>query len=288
MGYGGVNNTNWQTFANNVIEGFKTKIGNAYTNTKNNIVTWATNVKSWFSSIASNSAFAGFASDVINGFKTKIGNSYTDTKSNITTWGSSVLSWFKDYCSYSKFYDVASDVISGFKNGIGNLYSTCKDTISSWGSSIIAWFKSKLDSNSPSKVFETIGEDTVLGFNIGLKSLADSTRPLVDNWANSFTNVQPRLAFAVDTSALNYYDPTSYMSTVDTSVNTRANVMATGFIDGMEEFYRDYLEPTLGQIATDTRRQADKQERTIVQIGTKTISDAVTTQKNADGYSFTK
>ena len=288
MGYGGVNNTNWQTFANNVIEGFKTKIGNAYTNTKSNMVTWANNVKSWFSSIASNSAFAGFASDVINGFKSKIGSAYTETKSNITTWGSSVLSWFKENCSYDKFYSVASDVISGFKNGIGNLYKTCKDTISSWGSSIIDWFKDKLDSNSPSKVFETIGEDTVLGFNIGLKSLADSTRPLVDSWANSFTNVQPRLAFAVDTSALNYYDPTGYMNTVDTSVNTRANVMATGFIDGMEEFYRDYLEPTLGQIAVDTKRQADKQERTIVQIGTKTISDAVTTQKNADGYSFTK
>ena len=55
----------------------------------------------------------------------------------------------------------------------------------------------------------------------------------------------------------------------------------------MREFYHEYVEPTLKDIAADTKRQADKEEKTIVQVGNRTINDAVTTQKKANGYSFT-
>ena len=56
----------------------------------------------------------------------------------------------------------------------------------------------------------------------------------------------------------------------------------------MREFYHEYVEPTLKEIATDTKRQADKKEQTIVQVGNRTINDAVTTQKEANGFSFTE
>ena len=206
------------------------------------------------------------------------------------TFGSSVLRWFKEKASYSKFYSVASDVIDGFKNGIGNLYSTCKSTISSWGSSIISWFKKRFDSNSPSKVFMRIGEDSVLGYNIGLSDEGKKTKDIVNKWANSFTGIQPQFAyaFAVDTSALDYYDSDDYVKSLQSNVNTRNTFTATGFKEGMEEFYKEYVEPTINRMADDVRRQADKQEKTVVQIGNKTISDAVTTQRNADGYSFVK
>lgn len=55
----------------------------------------------------------------------------------------------------------------------------------------------------------------------------------------------------------------------------------------MREFYHEYVEPTLKEIATDTKRQADKKEQTIVKVGNRTINDAVTTQKEANGFSFT-
>lgn len=56
----------------------------------------------------------------------------------------------------------------------------------------------------------------------------------------------------------------------------------------MREFYHEYVEPTLKEIATDTKRQADKKEQTIVKVGNRTINDAVTTQKEANGFSFTE
>lgn len=56
----------------------------------------------------------------------------------------------------------------------------------------------------------------------------------------------------------------------------------------MREFYHEYVEPTLKEIATDTKRQADKKEQTIVKVGNRAINDAVTTQKEANGFSFTE
>lgn len=286
-GFGGVNSTNFQTFANNVVTGFKDKIGSAYVNTKSNMTTWASNVKNWFSGIASASAFSGFATSVVDGFKNRIGGYYTAAQGNMSTFGSSVKSWFTAYCSYNGFYNVASNVVSGFKNGIGELYHTCKSTISSWGSSIISWFKDKLDVNSPSKVFYEIGGFAVAGFNNAIAQVGKSTKSVVGTWADSFTNFSPTMALAVDTSALKYYDSAAFSRSISSNVQSSTEVSATGFREVMEDFYHEYVEPTMVQMADDMRRQADKKEKTVVQVGNRVVTDAVTTQKKANGYSFT-
>ena len=48
------------------------------------------------------------------------------------------------------------------------------------------------------------------------------------------------------------------------------------------------LESSIDRMAADMKRQADKSEKTTVQIGNKTVRDAVVTQEKADGYRFTK
>lgn len=286
--FGGVNGTSFATYASNVINGFKDKITSAYTNTKSSITTWASNVKSWFSGTASSTAFADYANDIINGFKNKIGSAYTNAKSNMQTFASNVKSWFTGTVSYSSFYSIASDVISGFQKGIGTLYHTMKSTITSWGSSIIKWFQRVLGINSPSKVFYEIAGFSVEGFNNGFSFLGKSTKGVVSSWADSFTAVTPTMSFAVDTSALKYYDSGSFAKSVSANVTSNTSVTATGFMEGMEEFYREYVEPTMAQMAADMRRQADKNEQTIVQIGNRTVSDAVTTQQKANGFVFAK
>ena len=110
----------------------------------------------------------------------------------------------------------------------------------------------------------------------------------MDTWANSFTSVSPVMRFAVDTSALKYYTSDSFSKSVSADVTSSRNFSVTGFKEGMEEFYREYIEPTLSQMADDMRRQADKNEQTIVQIGNRTVTDAVTTQRKANGYVFVK
>ena len=289
--YGGVNYSNFSTYAGNVISGFKDKISNSYTNVKSSITTWASGVRDWFTSSSyggvNSSTFSTYAANVISGFKTKIGNSYTDAKANMETFASNVKSWFTGTVSYSSFYSVASDVISGFKNGIGNLYSTCKNTIKNWGSDIIEWFKGVLGINSPSKVFYQMADFSVQGFNRGFDALGKSTKGVVGTWANSFTKITPTMGFAVDTSALKYYDSASFAKGISTNVNTNHNFTAVGFMEAMQEFYHEYMEPTLLQMAEDMRRQADEPEQPIVQIGNRTINDAVNTQQKANGYKFT-
>lgn len=56
----------------------------------------------------------------------------------------------------------------------------------------------------------------------------------------------------------------------------------------LADLFREYIEPTLREIAIDTKRQADKSERTVVQIGNRTVSDVVETQRNANGFVFAK
>lgn len=286
--YGSVNSTTFGGYATNIIDGFKNKVSSTYTNVRTSITTWANSVKTWFSDIASSSAFGTFATNIINGFKNGVSNGYTNARSAVQTFGSSVKSWFTSYASYDSFYSVASDVVSGFKNGIGALYSTCKDTISSWGSSIISWFKDKLDSHSPSRIFEQIGQDTVLGYNIGLENFGKRTKGVVNAWADSFTSVTPTMKFAADTSALRYYTGSSFTRDFATDISARTDFSDVGFADAMAAFYHEYLEPTLLPMADDMRRQADKREQTVVQVGNRTIRDALTTQEQADGYRFVR
>ena len=56
----------------------------------------------------------------------------------------------------------------------------------------------------------------------------------------------------------------------------------------MRDFYVEYVEPTLKGIANDTKRQADKKETTVVQIGNKTVAKSIREQEKANGYKFTK
>ena len=186
------------------------------------------------------------------------------------------------------FYDIAKDVISGFNNGINDFYDTTRPYMRRWANDTEATYKSALDSHSPSKRFMRIGEDTVLGYNLGISNLGGTTKGVVTDWANSFTSVNPTMSFAVDTSALRYYDSNSFAKTMSANVVSTTSVTATGFKEGMEEFYREYVEPTMAQMAADMRRQADKPEQTVVQIGNRVVNDAVTTQKRANGYAFAK
>ena len=58
------------------------------------------------------------------------------------------------------------------------------------------------------------------------------------------------------------------------------------FYQALGRFYYEYLAPVMTEISADTKRQADKEERTVVKIGNRDIRDAYNTQTRADGYKF--
>ena len=290
--YGAINRTTFQNYAKDVVSGFASGITSSYNSSKSSITSWASNVKQWFTGsgygAVNRTTFQNYAKDIVSGFGSGVTSSYNSSKSSITSWASNVKSWFSDIASRSAFYEIARDVVNGFNSGINDLYYTSRRYMREWANDAIAAFKSELDSNSPSKVFERIGGDTVLGYNNGITTLGKTTKGVVDSWANSFTSVSPVMRFAVDTSALKYYTSDSFAKSVSADVTSNRNLSVTGFEECMKEFYKEYVEPTLSQMADDMRRQADKNEQTIVQIGNRTVTDAVTTQRKANGYEFVK
>ena len=290
--YGAINRTTFQNYTKDVVSGFASGITSSYNSSKSSVTTWASNVKQWFTGsgygAVNRTTFQNYAKDIVSGFGSGVTSSYNSSKSSITSWASNVKSWFSDIASRSAFYEIARDVVNGFNSGINDLYHTSRRYMREWANDAIAAFKSELDSNSPSKVFERIGGDTVLGYNNGITTLGKTTKGVVDSWANSFTSVSPVMRFAVDTSALKYYTSDSFAKSVSADVTSNRNLSVTGFEECMKEFYKEYVEPTLSQMADDMRRQADKNEQTIVQIGNRTVTDAVTTQRKANGYVFVK
>ena len=290
--YGGVNREKFATFAGDIINGFKNKISSSYSESKSGITTWATNVKNWFTNKSyggvNRETFEKYAKDIIDGFKNGVANGSESAKSGITTWANNTKRYFTDIVSYNAFYDIGKDVVRGFNNGVNDLYYTTRSYMRAWAADAKAAFKAELDSNSPSKVFERIGFDTVLGYNNGIASLGKTTKSVVDSWAKSFTSVSPVMSFAVDTSALRYYSSDSFAKDVSTEFTSSRSYSIAGFKEGMEEFYHEFIEPTMNQMAEDVRRQADKKEQTVVQVGNRVISDAVTTQQKANGYVFVK
>lgn len=290
--YGGINRTTFQNYAKDIVSGFASGITSSYSSSKSSVTTWASNVKQWFTGegygAVNRNTFQNYAKDIVSGFGSGITTSYNSSKSSMTSWASNVKSWFSEIASYSAFYNIGRDVVNGFNAGINDFYSTTASYMRKWANAAKNAYKAALDSNSPSKVFMRIGEDTVLGYNLGIMNLGSTTKSVVDTWANSFTSVSPVMRFAVDTSTLKYYTSDSFSKSVSADVTSSRNFSVTGFKEGMEEFYREYIEPTLSQMADDMRRQADKNEQTIVQIGNRTVTDAVTTQRKANGYVFVK
>ncbi|MCB6199450.1 ImcF-related family protein, partial [Lacrimispora saccharolytica] len=301
-GKGAINLTTFSNYADKVISGFREKIGSTYTTVRGNISAWAADVRDYFTSSSHGSInstkFSTFASNIISGFKGKISTSYSDCKSSITTWASNVKTWFSDTASVSAFQGFAKNVIHGFRDGINSFYKDCENAVKSWAGKVSDWFKEKLDINSPSKVFEQFGLYTVQGFNKGIDTAGESTKKAVSGWLAPFDNVSINPRLSINDAALKDYlvnygedfnrDISVQRYTHDSiSGAVQAAIVADNPLTAaFKEIAETVIVPAIQNVETQARRQADKNEQTIVEIGGRTITDAVREQKSRNGFSF--
>lgn len=295
---GGVCADTWREYAKNIVDGFKNGITSNYSSSKSGITTWATNIKNWFSQKSQGGICAEtwreYAKNVVDGFTSGITSNYSNCKSSMTSWATNVKNWFNSPNGTplsTEFETIGKNVIQGFINGSSNseLWNKAKRKIRQFGEEIIQAGKDGLDEASPSKAFKQIGAFVIEGFNIGLSSMIDTSFGIMSDWTNGVCSYAPTLALAVDTSQLSAIENTPHLNrAVVEDVQSNYAVTNDGFADNMETFYHDYVEPTFKAMAADMKRQADKNEQTIVKIGNRTVTDAVTTQKKANGYTFVK
>lgn len=76
----------------------------------------------------------------------------------------------------SSLYGAGADLIRGLINGIKSMASTVARAAGDVVGNAISAAKKKLGIGSPSKVFMSIGEDTILGFSIGIEKNADKPK----------------------------------------------------------------------------------------------------------------
>lgn len=290
--YGGVNKVTWQQYAKDIITGFTTGITSNYGTSKSGIVSWANNIKNWFTLSSyggvNKTKWQQFAKDIVQGFSTGITNNYSTSRSSIQSWGRNTVTWFEkpwnnDTTIASKFKEIGKFVVQGFINGIDENLDSARKKVQELAQLAQQAAEAKLKIGSPSKVFAEIGSFVVQGFNIGLTSEMSNTALVMSKWLADINSFNPQVAFAVDTSALSFSDQKSLQA----SVVTQAHVVMDDNSQGMEEAFRTVMrEFNMSQMVEDVRRQADKQEQTVVQIGNKVVTDAVVTQQRANGYRF--
>ena len=301
-GKGAINLTTFSNYADKVVSGFREKIGSTYTTVREKISTWASDIRDYFTSSSHGSInstkFSTFAGNIISGFKGKITTSYSDCQTSITTWANKVKSWFSDTTSVSSFQGFAKNVIHGFRDGINSFYRDCEDAVKSWASKVTDWFKEKLDINSPSKVFEQFGLYTVQGFNKGINNAGKTTKKAVSGWLAPLDNVAVNTRLSINDTDLracraNYgedfsrdisvqrYTHSSISGAVQAAIVTDNPITAA-----FKEIAEAVIVPAIQGVEVQAKRQADKNEQTIVEIGGKTITDAVREQKSRNGFSF--
>ena len=295
---GGISSKKWGENAKSIINGFKDGISSNNLDSKTSVLNWASDIIKWFTDKAfgnvNKDTWEQKGKDIIDSFKSSISLNKSDSESTVKGWGTSVIDWFNrpdKKTLMSEFTDIGKNVIRGFSEGIGDytLRSKAEESIRNFAKSIINIAKSELQVHSPSRAFKDIGQFVVEGFNIGLTSTMSKTYSIMDEWIERVSSYEPELS--IETSGFNSLRSGSYTNRVlaehiyeqSSAYNRSSDSMGRT----MREFYKEYVEPTLKEIASDTRRQADKSEKTVVQIGNRIVTDAVIEQQQANGYSFT-
>lgn len=165
---------------NSLVDGLINGITEKYTDCKNKVTEWASNIKTWFNNKCSSSTFFNIAGNVVSGFKNGISNLYGNCKSSVETWASSVKGWFEQKLSIHSpskvFKELAGYTVDGFNIGIENAGKTTKSIMSDW-----------IESFSISDV------------EMGLKLNVDDTalKECTNNYGNDFANISGKIVSSI-------------------------------------------------------------------------------------------
>ena len=270
------------------------------TSVKNEATTWWSNVKTWWSGKVG----------AVQQFTTSVKNEATTWWSNTKSYWSGKVGAVQSFTTnvVNQASTWWSNVKTWWNNSKGSLSASVSITnaASTWWSNVKTWW-----SNACGTLWTTLGIKvpkvsvkwstvTVFGkdysypsgFNITWNAkggILDGAQ-IFGMLGNSFLGGGEAGKEAV----LPLERHTEWMDTLADKVrnglpedNGADSIGYSTFRRALDDFYNDRVESTVNQMASDMNRQANKKEQTTVQVGNRVITDAVTTQQNANGYRFT-
>ena len=264
----------------------------------NDAKTWWSNVKGWWNDKMSNlkDDVATFAVEVIDDAKTWWSNvkswweekaatmleAAVYIKNESSTWWANVQSWWDDK---------AADMLS-----VG---VSIRNEAAKWWENVQQWWKDTVTSLVVKVLpdwsgFGKGGVSVDPGFleNPILKSKENAVGGILDG-AQVFGMIGNTLQIGGEAGR----EALLPLDTHTEWMDTLAERVRDGLPDGggysemrraLADFYGEYVQSTMTQMASDMNKQANKAERTTVQIGNRTVNDAVTTQRAANGYAFAR
>ena len=287
---------------NNVKTWWSGKVGAVQqftTSVKNESSTWWSNVKSWWSGKVG----------AVQQFTTSVKNDSLTWWNNTKTWWSGKVGAVKEFTT-SVRNDAStwwSNVKTWWSGVVGNLTVgvAIKNEATTWWNNVKRWWNDtvgdlwttlKIKIPSISVKWSTVtvfGKDYSYpsGFNLTWNAkggILDGAQ-IFGMLGNSFLGGGEAGKEAV----LPLETHTEWMDTLAEKVRSGLPDNDTGgmeygeFKRALADFYIEYVQGTMSQMASDMNRQANKKEHTTVQVGNRVITDAVREQENANGYRFT-
>lgn len=287
---------------NNVKTWWSGKVGAVQqftTSVKDESSTWWSNVKSWWSGKVG----------AVQQFTTSVKNDSLTWWNNTKTWWSGKVGAVKEFTT-SVRNDAStwwSNVKTWWSGVVGNLTVgvAIKNEATTWWNNAKRWWNDtvgdlwttlKIKIPSISVKWSTVtvfGKDFSYpsGFNLTWNAkggILDGAQ-IFGMLGNSFLGGGEAGKEAV----LPLETHTEWMDTLAEKVRSGLPDNDTGgmeygeFKRALADFYTEYVQGTMSQMASDMNRQANKKEHTTVQVGNRVITDAVREQENANGYRFT-
>ena len=244
-------------------------VGKFFVNVKNDASKWWNSVQSWWSGKVG----------AVQQFTTSV-------KNEASTWWSNVKTWWSD----------KAGAVLSFAVGVKNDASTWWSNVKSWWSDAIGTLWATLKIKLP-KVKVSWNKDPLLGLvDLPSFSLVWNAKGGILDGAQIFGMLGNSFlggGEAGKEAVLPLESHTEWMDTLADKVRSGlpeddpGGISYEGFRRALTDFYEEYVQSTMSQMASDMNRQANKKEQTTVHIGNKAVMDAVVTQQNANGYRFT-
>lgn len=270
------------------------------TSVANQASTWWSNVKTWWSGRVG----------AVQQFTTSVKNDSLTWWSNVKTWWSGKVGAVKQFTTSVKNEASTwwSNVKTWWSGKVGNLSVgvAIKNEASTWWSNVKSWWSNavgnlitKLTIKVP-KVTVKWSSVTVFGKKFDYPSsfgLSWNAKGGILDGAQIFGMMGNTLlggGEAGKEAVLPLETHTEWMDTLAEKVRSglpdenKGGMEYGEFKRALADFYVEYVQGTVSQMATDMNRQANKKEQTTVQVGNRVITDAVRTQEEANGYRFAK
>ena len=242
------------------------------TSVANQASTWWSNVKTWWSGKVG----------AVQQFTTSV-------KNDSLTWWSNVKTWWSGKVG----------AVQQFTTSVKNEASTWWNNVKSWWSNAVGNLVTTLSIKVP-KVTVKWSTVTVFGKDFSYPSgfgLSWNAKGGILDGAQIFGMLGNTLlggGEAGKEAVLPLETHTEWMDTLAEKVRSglpdenKGGMEYGEFRRALADFYVEYVQGTVSQMATDMNRQANKKEHTTVQVGNRVITDAVRTQEEANGYRFAK